>query len=64
MLRNGTLDQDNCSQLTALSLVVLMGDAVSRGEQSQQAPLLYTAAVLGLLENRTTLQSLLMSVNV
>lgn len=55
--RKTTLGQVNHSQPSALSLVVLMGDAVLRGEQSQQVPLLYTAAVLGVLENLTALHS-------
>lgn len=55
--RKAPLGQVNHPQPSALSLVVLMGDVVLRGEQSQQVPLLNTAAVLGVLENLTALHS-------
>ena len=55
--RKALLGQVNCSQPSALSLMVLMGDTVLRGEQSRHVPLLHTAAILGVLANITTLHS-------
>lgn len=46
-VRNAPQGQDNRSQPTALSLVVLMGDATLRGEKFQQLPLLHAADILG-----------------